>query len=297
MRSSGETESRIHKMKTPIFVRGIHPRSGTNFLADILSNHSSCLVHDHGFWEFPPFRHQEKLIFYINCIKKSSHVSNLDTARLLQEFGSAWMRYFKKENNYSKAGLQHFVFKEPSIKDLDSMTSMFPESKCIIVIRNGRDIISSLLKARFTLPPVKITTPRLWRRLLPGTDFRILVDRLSDSAQILVDYLSTNSPSAIEDRLLIVHYEDLYLKPRSCIPDILEWIGVTPSSYNWNAFDHMPVRGSSFLRDKSRQINFTQGVAKTNDFSPVGRSTDWSRAMIRYYNTHALEHMQKLGSA
>lgn len=261
-----------------IFVRGIMPRSGTNFMADAIACHPQISRFPGNFWEFVPFRFQKQLDDYLSRIQNPNHAPEFSPVDFLPYVGEAWMRYLTKES-----GGQVALFKEPSIDSLESMFQMFPHAKVILMVRDGRDLIESLLKAGFGLPPRSIRNPHHWRRFLPDEDFRILCRQLAQAATCLDSFLQSPSAAAVSMQIKLVHFEELFRSPAEVLEDVVAWCDLPPEDFDWGAFRSMPVRGSSFLRRDDGTINFEEGENRSADFNPVGRSASWSRGRQAYY--------------
>jgi hypothetical protein len=265
-------------MTSVIFIRGLSPRCGTNYLGDILSCHPHVSSYPQQFWEFAPFRYHNYLKDYFGKIESCVHVEGFNKYEFIGRVGDAWLKYF------NIADPQIPMFKEPSVTELDEMFAMFPQSKAIVIIRDGRDIICSQLKSGFGLPSITLKHPSTLRRVLPGEDLKILVKQLKKSTQSLSYFLDRAQISNSENKLIIVRYEDLVTTPQQEIPKILTWLGINELAFDWPKFQAMPVRGSSFLRDQSGKINFTNGVEKNTEFSPIHRWKYWSKSQLSYYS-------------
>lgn len=207
----------------------------------------------------------------------------------MRQVGVAWLNYF------NVIPPQIPMFKEPSVSDLDDMFRMFPDSKAIVILRDGRDILCSQLKSGYGLPSISLGHPSTLRRLFPGEDLKILVKQLARSSQFLSEFLDNNQMSELGQKFITVKYEDLVIAPQYEVPKILGWLGLDESSYDWGKFQAMPVRGSSFLRDQNGEINFSQGVARGNEFSPIKRWDNWNLSMLSYYNKKLGHYFARFG--
>lgn len=97
----------------------------------------------------------------------------------------------------------HYLF------DLDKLAELFPESRFIYIVRDGRDVALSLLERPWQ-PYNLLTCAELWRDI--------------NSHNPLMDKLKA------EDRLYSLRYEDLLKDPEKLIPEIYEFIGEKPDS-------------------------------------------------------------------
>ncbi len=275
-----------------LFIRGIMPRSGTNFLADILGCHHDVVRSPGNLWEFVPFRFQADLERYIDRVSASKHARQFDPRGFLPYLGDAWLRYLAPDLGPDRVA----VYKEPSVEALGSMFEMFPRSRVIFIVRDGKDIVSSQLNADFSLPPFQWWNRHHWRRTLPDESFRIHCRAYRRAAETLIGFLESADAARHSDRFLVVKYEDLVRQPGPGIESILSWAGLPAERFDWDKFHRMPVRGSSFLRDRDGKHDFGTGVEKPETgFQPIGRWRDWSAKRLRCYHSIAGQAARRLG--
>lgn len=273
-----------------IFIRGIMPRSGTNFIADALSCHPAVCRDPGGFWEFSPFRAQPSLDKYLDKIEGSKHASEFRAKEFFPYIGEAWGRFLSCPPH-----AEVMLLKEPSVDYLDAMIGMFPRSKVLFMVRDGRDIVSSLLKAGFGFPRFSILNRHHWRRMLPGEDFRILCRQLAAAGKKLNMFLQSSFVKENPGQFRVVCFEALFENTEETVRDLLTWSGLDLGCYDWERLQSMPVRGSSFLRESTGKMNFEKGVARPSDFNPVGRSTSWTNRQRAYYEKTAGAEMKSFG--
>jgi len=272
-----------------IFIRGIMPRSGTNYVADILGKHSHACVNPRNFWECSPFRFHSDLKLYLGNIAATKHAYEFNPDDMLPFIGKAWLDFFSE-------GLPEFscmVLKEPSVNDLDIARAMFPQARTIIVVRDGRDIVASSLKAGFVLPKPNILNRRHWRLFLPDGKFRALCKMYAQAAEITGQ--EYRSREGVLFPSYIVRYEDLFKNPDASVRTLLDYAGLSEQGYDWDGLHSMPIRGSSFLRDTENRINFSQGVVSDARFLPIGRWHDWTSSQRRIFDQVCGSSMRELG--
>lgn len=272
---------RDKQLEKVVFVRSIMPRSGTNFMADALSFHHGVSRFPGQFWEFTPFRQQKFLNRYLERIENSLHAPSFKAKDFLPHLGKAWLSYFENDVDVGERPL----FKEPSIEYLDEMFMMFPDAKTVILIRDGRDVIESLLKAGFGLPKPSLTNIHHWRLFMPDEDFKVLCRRFRAAVEALKDFLE-NGGTRKADSILIVRFEELFSSSETVIRKVLEWLELPENDYDWEALKSMPVRGSSFLRNPNGSMNFETGIPLSGNFNPVGRWSEWSNGRKTFYQKY-----------
>ncbi|MEO1617967.1 MAG: sulfotransferase [Planctomycetota bacterium] len=268
------------------------PRSGTNFLADALSKHPKVARSPGQFWEYVPFRFQSSLEGYLAQVASSKHAHEFAPNEMLSHFGNAWIDFLASEVSDRRL----LVFKEPSIDGLASMFKMYADCRSVIIVRDGRDIVSSALKSDFVLPPRQWTNRSHLRRFLPDEDFRILCRSFAKAARSLSDFLASEDAEHVQQRIYLVKYEDLVADPRNQLNEMMRWAELPPEEFDWEAFESMPVRGSSFLRGDDGQHDFGTGVQRPKEgFQPTRRWENWSSRRKNYYQTVAGEVSKRLG--
>lgn len=275
-----------------IFIRGIMPRSGTNFLADALDRHESIVRSPGQFWEYVPFRFQQTLRQYVEQVGSSKHAHEFQPQDFLPHVGQAWLGFLAGELGEGQVAL----FKEPSVDDLESMFRMYEHGRAIIILRDGRDIVASALKSDFAFPKFQWWNRSHMRRLIPGEDFRIMCRKYAHAAETLLKFTEGEFGKTLSHRFKIVKYEAILRDPREQLTEIFEWANLDPQRYDWEAFDQMPIRGSSFLRGDDGNHDFGAGVSTpVRGFSPTGRWESWSLKRQSYFQRVAGNLARKLG--
>jgi hypothetical protein len=274
-----------------LFIRGLMPRAGTNFLMDALAQHPRIRPSPGEFWEFAPFRFQSELMQYLKHVEASHHVPEFRAEDFLSHVGDAWMRYLAGARDANIA-----VYKEPSVHDLEAMFQLFPRAKAVFIVRDGRDLVASLLKAGFLFPPWNVRNPRHWRRLLPGEEFRIACRQVAGAANRLAAFVQSEFAMERQQQWRLIHFEELFRAPRQTIGALLEWLDLSVTEMAWDALARMPVRGSSFLTDPQGGMNFGSGIEKPPHFNPIGRWQHWTPRQKRAYERIAATAMSVLAN-
>lgn len=275
-----------------VIVRGIMPRSGTNFLGDVLHYHPDVAIWPRKFWEFTPIRFSPLLRKYLEAIQSSSHSSDFNPAEFAPHLGRAWLDFL---NSGTEKKAPCILVKEPSVDHLDFQYELFPEARTLVVVRDGRDVIESGLKAGFLLGPRNLWNRHHWRRLIPGEEFRILCRRFQEAADRLQDFVSRRTDLFSSDRVRVVKYESIVEDQEAATRSLLGWLGLNAETFDWEGLRSMKVRGSSFLKNSQGQMDFGDGCAKPKDFRPVGRWSEWSQGKLRDFERIAGVGLRSLG--
>jgi hypothetical protein len=205
----------------PVFIVGA-PRSGTTLLAVLLDRHSNIAIgpETHFFSVFIPqnwaHRTPETYEQLVDSALEYQRIADfrLDREQLLRHF---------KQYELSFANLLRAIIEVHAIRNfklrpgeksplhlahVPALLDQFPESRVICVLRDGRDVVRSLLE-------VPWATPGNPRR------FRLFCMRWNDAVEEMIHYEKTVPP----DRFLIVKFEDVLRQPKSELEKICSFIG------------------------------------------------------------------------
>lgn len=275
----------------PIFVRGIMPRSGTNFLADLLRLHPGVCVNPNDIWEFPHFRALSFLEQYIHRLSVSPKTPSFDADEFRRCLGDAWCQYL---GNYFERE-QRIVLKDPSFGSLPKVFDYFPDACLLLVLRDLRDVVASGLKAGFVAPPkFSLGNRHSWHRLFGPSDFVWICRKARAEANEFLRFQQSSEWDRRRAQILVVRYEDLVNDIEPQARRILVHCSLDLSVYPWDKLVRLPVRGSSFLRDASGKMNFARGISQPGDFQPVGRWHDWCGHKRRRFHRELAETMGQL---
>lgn len=206
----------------PFFVLGA-PRSGTTMFAVLLDRHSEISIppETQFYTEFLPLVKDESLSS--SREEKITHALNFKRIADLQLNKSELLEQFDKhENTYpellrsilevyaQKKAKKRFGEKSPKhLEHVPLILKNFPNAKIICIVRDGRDVVRSLLKVPWAEPGNK-------RR------FEIFCMEWQDLAILGLQYEKTLSAN----KFLLIKYEDLMLSPESTMQTVCDFIGV-----------------------------------------------------------------------
>lgn len=245
--------------KPAIMLHGVMPRSGTNYLANLLSLHPDLFSYPHEIWEFPVLHSVGELNrferTYFSFYKKNREKIESSTFHAL--VGAVFMRYLYSDITSD----QHALLKVPSVRYLNNFDVMFPNENLIILIRDGRDVVSSYQNT-FNQKP-------WWKRKTFGS----VCKRWKISAQMAMSAAKYYGNSS---KCLFVRYEDVVDDPSAFIGKVCEKFNLDFSVYPVNEIHTLGVKGSSTIKENGAVTWETK--AKPRGFNPVGRWSNWSSA-------------------
>jgi hypothetical protein len=234
-------------MPTPLFILGVTPRSGTNYLREILTLHPDCARSKHIGEDF--------------LIHSLSHLDRfVDT--VASHWNSAWGNDPRALRSSLVQGLtsyltpagctsKYVVTKTPSCTNASRCLEVFQDARFIVLLRRGQDVVESFTK---TFDSTFSYAARLWAR--GASEILRLID----------------DPAVYSSgRLLIVRYEDLYEHNATTMTTILSFLGLDAGRFDFKQSQECAVIGSSTHRGGSTRVSWAP-LAKDTNFDPLRRS-------------------------
>ncbi len=210
-----------HQLAHPIFIVGA-PRSGTTLMAVLLDRHSNIAIgpETQFFTEFIPQNWAQKI--------PETHEQLVDSALAFKRIADfhfdrdQLLHHFKKYEltlpNLLRAMIEVHAIRSSKLRPgeksphhlqhIPTILHHFPDAKIICVLRDGRDVVRSLLETPWAIPK----NPR---RL------RLFCIRWNDAAEQAIDYRRTLPP----DQFMMVKFEDILRQPKSELKKICGFIG------------------------------------------------------------------------
>lgn len=279
-----------------IFLFGISVRSGTNFSSKIFSKHPDVEVipSNETIREFPllKFVKNFKAAFenfenrYINNNGVNGHYT---WQKYSPYFGESFLNYIQNElvKDYSK---NVYFIKDPGADNLKWSNFIFPNSKIIVLIRDGRDLVESSEKAYMAKRNSQSKVNRIKRHFFhfTGREFRRNVKTWANNALIIKNFLQSEPGK----ECFLVKYEDLVSEKEDVYKNLFNYCGL---SFDMSYFKNVEIVGSSFSNQiTSQKIEkiVWQPIKKTEKFKPVGRWKNWPKWKIKYFNKHAGELLE-----
>ena len=258
----------------PIFIHGILPRSGTNFLWDLLLLHPDCTraltpVNEDLFLD-----HSDDLIAFGTAVRAAWDPGwgtfGADTSeRLYAAIGDGLLSFLWTDRN------RRLVSKSPSVRHLDRFFSFFPRARLLILVRDGRAVVQSAIDTF-------------------GWDFDRACRDWVDAARTIDRFQQAESAHA--DRWRLVRYEDLVDDVAGELRSLLEFLELDTARYDFEAARHLPVRGSSAFGRDGHGVHWN-AVAKDASFAPKERWRSWSAAQVARFDWLAGDELVQFGYA
>jgi len=275
------TEKDVNKPKSKIiYLVSPMQRSGTNYLHYLLNLHPSISsLSDH---DFPPedflLTHSDLLNSYVSktnnlweyWIKDKKKLHQQSTF-LLKAIGNGIERSIQLPNN------QYTLLKTPDALGIDNFFKLFPNSKLIILTRDGRDTIHSYMQS--------------WGGF---GNFKALAQRWNDRAQKILNFLDQCQNFGYIDQCYTMDYQDINSNTEDSIIKIFDFLEIDPALYDWQKMKSSPVLGSSELRGKKDKVNW-QPIEKPKNFNEEAKWRSWSSKQKCIFKKYAGQSLIQLG--
>jgi protein-tyrosine sulfotransferase len=256
----------------PVFVHGILPRSGTNFLWDLLLLHPDCArarvpVNEDLFLD-----HADGLVQFVDSVRDA--------------WDPNWGVYPDGISGELRAALGHglitflqtdparrLVTKSPSVRHLEWFFTFFPHARLLLLVRDGRAVAQSAMGTF-------------------GWDLDRAARAWAEAARTIQQFQVAESARA--HRWRIVRYEDLVDDTERALREIFDFLELDPALYDFAAARNLPVRGSSAFGRRDGKVHW-DSVAKDAQFEPKERWKNWTAAQVDRFDWLAGEQLVGFG--
>ena len=265
------SESLFASTQHPIFIQGILQRSGTNYLNNLLLLHpdvkSPGLV-----WEDFFLAHADLLAEYRESVQRRwppqwavAADSELGPKALLQYIGKGLIDFMQAQyrNGLDKEASPAavttpvtLVTATPSVRNLHLFFDLFPNAAPIIIVRDGRAVVESGVRSF-------------------GWNYDEAMRMWANGARRIQDFCENPEHKG---RFLLVRYEDIYTHTRDMLGNILDFLQLDRSRYDFTAAENMGIMGSSELMGTEGRVHW-KSVDKSADFNPLARASQWGPAL------------------
>ena len=256
-----------------IFIRGVTPRSGTNYLRDLLVLHPACQKARAPIWEDFALDDAVLLEQYVKRLfakwPKGWAVPSEVGSEVLQALGDGLITSLIGNDPESTV-----VAKTPSVSGLDSFSRLFPTDRLVLLVRDGRDVVVSLERSF-------------------GWSFERAVREWTRGAETIVRYCDANRAEE-GTRWQLVRYEDLLSDLASSLADLVSFAGLAEGLLDVEEARRLPVRGSSTFGLTEGRVHW-RPTEQDATFNPVRRWADWDLQRHKRFNWVAGEAMRQLG--
>lgn len=258
----------------PIFIHGIMPRSGTNFLCDLLLLHPDCSRGRAPVREDLFLDHSDHLLAFAEAVRAAwdpdwgAFGRDLPD-RLCAEIGEGLVSFLWTDRG------RRLVTKSPSVRHLDRFFTFYPLARLVILVRDGRSVVQSAV-ATFQ-----------W-------DFDRACREWAQAADTI--RLFQRAEAARSHRWRLVRYEELVDDTEGQLRSLFEFVGLDATRYDFEAARSLPVFGSSAYGRRGGAVHW-EPVAKDASFAPKERWRAWTDAQMDRFEWLAGDQLRALGYA
>jgi protein-tyrosine sulfotransferase len=256
----------------PIFIHGILPRSGTNFLCDLLLLHADCAPAREPVREDLFLDHSDHLTAFVKAVRAAWDPRWGDFTpdvpeRLHAALGEGLVSFLWDDQG------RRLVTKSPSVRHLGRFFAFYPWARLLILVRDGRSVVQSSMDTF-------------------GWDFDRGCRAWADAADEIRRFQQVEA--ARSDRWRLVRYEDLVDDTEGQLRSILEFLGLDPTRYDFEAARNLPVRGSSAFGRQGGGVHW-EPVSRDVTFAPKERWRSWPAEQLERFDWLAGAQLRSLG--
>lgn len=256
MLSSIETAAILlaERRRSAVFLVGVEHRSGINFLSRVVRLYPEFEL-PAPLWEDHFLRNAhlldgyvEKTVYRWRRWVDDSQAYQLELERRL---GDTLLDFL-----YSRIQHRRLVVKSPGAHNLHLFHRLFPESRLVLLMRDGRDVVESAV------------------RTFPQKDRRLWTRRWARGARWMAEFMAGEHRSERGSTWEFFKYEDFLSAPRETARRLVDFLELDEGRFDWPGLESMPLVGSSVYTGGEQQVHWDP-VAKPADFRPGGRWQKW----------------------
>jgi protein-tyrosine sulfotransferase len=258
--------------KPAILIQGVMPRSGSNYIAEIIGYHPNVYSFPNEIYEFPLLNCVDDLLrmqnrFFQYFPKNKTRIGEID---FLPLFGSALIAYLYSFVPKDKI----LLVKSPYVENLNFFFKLFPYENLVLILRDGRDVVNSTIKT--------------WPDKYAFSDICSTWDRNANMILNCNSHFNNNINS-----FLFIKFEEALNKSFDFIKQLCNKFKLDEQIYPYDRLNSVPVIGSSSLKAGGK-VGWNR-VEKPKNFNPIGHWNNWSHKKKRIFKKIAGETLQKSG--
>lgn len=274
-----------------------NPRSGTSLLRLMLGAHPEILAPPEcGFaqWWLAKYggwngsEGNDQIVHYVDDVLTSRKIEtwNLDRDEILERILK------EKPNRYGKlVDCIYLSYRDASessslivdknnyyINHLSELDSIWPESKFIFLVRDGRDVACSYLELN------KLKTASKYKPQLPGT-LEDIANEWSRNNERIIAFLETSASG----RFIVLRYEDLVANPDTELTRLCSFLNIDFSSRMLVYYLHKD-------REPSETLDWKRRTLTSIDVTRVGRyKIELTATQVQRFNELAGKTLRRFG--
>jgi hypothetical protein len=246
--------------RRPVFILGLTPRTGTNYLWDLVCLHPACSPGREPIREDFFLEHVHQLATFVRDVSSKwdpawGVVSEATLAELHTCLGTALVDFLSTDQD------RRLVTKNPTVAGIDHVFTFFPTAQLIVLVRDGRAVVESCVRTF-------------------GWDVDLAARRWATAVDIAMRFL--DGRPADDPAVQLVHYEDLVSDPHGQMTKLLSFLDLDLAAYDFARAERLPVRGSSVFHGGRDHVHWDP-VERTDEFDPLRRWAGWNAGQHRRF--------------
>ena len=260
--------------KPAIIIHGTMQRTGTVYVGELIRLHPDIYAYPKEIWEIPFLKFIDLIMMFQDKFFSAykQNIGKIGKYDFLPIFGAAFIEYLYSEVPEGK----QMLLKMPSVRNLKYFFGVFPYENLLLLMRDGRDIVSSTIKT--------------W----PQRDFTQVSQQWNDNAQIALNFDNYYSQ---KEGYLFSKYEDIIKDKKYFIQKACEEFGLDSEKFPFHKIEELPIRGSSTASVNQQGKVSWNPVKKSENFKPTQRWHSWSEKQKKKFKEIAGEMLIELGYA
>jgi protein-tyrosine sulfotransferase len=259
-----------------LFIFGTMPRSGTNFLFELLLRAPPFERSHIGFAELPILAGEDYFRGPTDLIGRV-HRPSADAFGRMEWMAYAVSGFRNRVLDIASPGSVTLI-KNPVTWNIELWPVFFPQDRTLFIVRDCRYVVDSFVRT-------------FARRRLSRTFEDICIE-----TALAVEKSLAFIASQPKERLLLLRYEDVVSDKAGTVSEVLAWMGCDPGRCRAEALEDVAVYGSSTHspRHPGGRVDWTP-VAVDATFDPVNRNLDWPSSWRRVFDRHCGALNERLG--
>lgn len=268
---------RVEELMRVVFIVSALNRSGTNFLSDVICMNEKYYAVP-GVDEDYLLRYSDHILAYVQRtlphwsrpFRDTSHPAH---SEILSGFGDLMLSTIERMAPRTNGVL---VLKTPRPEGIRNVRYLFPDSRILIVDRDGRDVVDSFLRS------------------FNGYNFTGAVQLWRDGVRELEAACSDFSDSEKAQQFLRVKYENVFSGDSQTLLSLNSFFGFDEGTITPESIGALPLRGSSVVRSGDGSLSWDE-IPRPNAYDPRGKWRKWSWYKRRKFKFIAGDELRKLG--
>jgi protein-tyrosine sulfotransferase len=245
-----------------LWIFGVMPRSGTNFLYQMLMRLQPFAPSALDFVELPVLAGEDYFMGPLDLMGRI-HPQNRSAFGRME-----WMAY-------GVSGLRNrlldsaepgsvTVVKTPFLWQFELWPVLFPQDRAVLVLRDGRYVVDSFCRS-FARKPLRRT-------------FADVCLETADALRKALVAITTLPP----EKLHVLRYEAAVQDRHACLAALMEWHGLPSTNLPQDELDSLPIYGSSVVSCSADGAVNWEPVA-AGGYDPATRPLEWTAKQKRIF--------------